>query len=592
MTNLDDYIKSHPVHNHDLSLSPLALQILNERYLLKDKDHQVIESPLEMYIRVAQTMALQEKTLKSQICWFNLFIKELVRQEWCVASPGLMNAGTKLQQLSACFILEIEDDLEDIFNTLKNAALIYKSGGGVGFYFGKLREKQALIASTNGVSSGIFSWLNLYDTAINSIAQGGKRRGAALGLLPINHPDILSWLEAKEEENQLTNFNLSVSIDDKFMRALEKNERIPLVSPLGYTTSSIPAKFLWDKLCKQAWENGEPGIFFVDRVNRDNANPHLGRINCPNPCSEFVNINYSSCNLASINLEKHLNFAKGIYHFDWHKFSQTIKIVQRFLDNMIAANELPLPQLQEISQKIRPQGLGFMGLARTLKALGLGYDTEKGRQWVEKMVRFLRVTAERSSQQLAQDRGVYPAWQGSLWEKEGKAIRNSCLLAIAPTGTIATLCNTSWGLEPDFAPIYRRNILEGQSFLEVDPQLIQALEKLDIDTPQLRQKIFEEGSIQNIKEIPPEIKQVFVYAKDISPEDHIRMQAVIQSHVDGACSKTINLPHHATVEDVDQALRLAHQLGLKGCTVYRDKSRQEQVLDNCSLNTSCPECQI
>ncbi|NMA01055.1 MAG: adenosylcobalamin-dependent ribonucleoside-diphosphate reductase [Clostridia bacterium] len=592
MTNLDEYIKTHRAHKKVLHLSPLAQQILEERYLLRDKEQKIIESPLEMYIRVAKTMALQEKTLKSQICWFNLFLTGLIRQEWCVASPGLMNAGTKLQQLSACFILEIEDNLEDIFNTLKNAALIYKSGGGVGFYFGKLREKEALIESTNGVSSGIFSWLKLYDTAINSIAQGGKRRGAALGLLPINHPDIFTWLEAKENEKQLTNFNLSVSIDDDFMKALHRDEEISLVSPLGYITSSVPARVLWDKLCSQAWKNGEPGIFFVDRANRDNANPHLGRINCSNPCGEFTNINYSSCNLASINLEKHLNFEKGTYRFDWQKFSRTIKIVQRFLDNMIDANELPLPQLQDIAQKTRPQGLGFMGLARTLKALGLGYHTERGRQWVNQMVQFLRKTAEEASIELASERGVYPAWRGSRWEKEGKALRNSCLLAIAPTGTIATLCNTSWGLEPDFAPIYRRNILGGQSFLEIDPQLIEAMKKLDIDTPELRQKIYEEGSIQNIKEFPPALKDVFVYARDIKLEDHIKMQAVIQTHVDGACSKTINLPHNATVEDVDKALKLAHQLGLKGCTVYRDKSRQEQVLDNCSLNTSCSECQV
>lgn len=592
MTTLDDYINNHTFHNQQLNFSPLVLKILEDRYLLKNKEQQVIESPLEMYVRVAKTMALQEKTLESQIYWFDSFFNGLFRQEWCVASPGLMNAGTKLQQLSACFILEIEDNLEDIFNTLKNAALIYKSGGGVGFYFGKLREKQALIKSTNGVSSGIFSWLKLYDTAINSIAQGGKRRGAALGLLPINHPDILNWLEAKKEENQLTNFNLSVSIDNDFMRALERDDHIPLESPLGYATSSIPAKLLWEKLCLHAWKNGEPGVFFVDRVNRDNANPQLGRINCPNPCSEFVNINYSSCNLASINLEKHLTFTNNAYHFDWNKFSLTIKTVQRFLDNMIDANELPLPELSHVAQQIRPQGLGFMGLARTLKALGLGYHTEKGRQWVNQLTLFFRTKAEEASQQLAIERGVYPAWQGSVWEKKGKAIRNSCLLAIAPTGTIATLCNTSWGLEPDFAPIYSRNILEGQNFIEIDPQLIKAMQNLDIDTPQLRQKIYEEGTIQNIKEFPQEIKEVFVYARDISAENHIKMQAAIQHHIDGACSKTINLPHNATVEDVDRAFRLAHQLGLKGCTVYRDRSRKEQVLDNCSLNSSCPECQI
>lgn len=591
MTYLEKYIKNI-LDTVTLDLSPLAQEILKERYLLKDSNRKINETPLEMYIRVAKYMALQEKCPKEQIFWFNKFIEGLVKQEWCVSSPGLMNSGTKLSQLSACFILEIEDNLEDIFTTLKNAALIYKSGGGVGFYFGKLREQDALINSTRGISSGNPSWLKLYDTAVNCVSQGGKRRGAALGLLPINHPDIEYWLQAKSKENLLTNFNLSVSITDEFMKALAEDKEIPLISPLGYVTKNISSRKLWKELCFNAWHKGEPGVFFVDRINQDNANPHLGKINCSNPCAEFVNINYSSCNLASINLEKHLNFNGGEVSFDWGKFRQTIITVQRFLDNMIDKNQLPLNELTETAQAIRPQGLGFMGLARVLKALKLGYHTEEARQWVDKMTTTLRQTAEEASVNLARERGVYPAWEGSIWQKKNKPIRNSCLLAIAPTGTIATLCNTSWGLEPEFAPIYMRHILNGQTFLEIDSQLLKVMEKLKIDSPQMREKILEAGSIQNIGRFPREIKDIFVYAKDISPVDHIKMQATIQKHVDGACSKTVNLPYNASIDDVDQAFRLAYKLGVKGCTVYRDKSREKQVLHNCKIDNSCPECQL
>jgi len=592
MTSLDRYIESYPWQSIKLTLSPMAQEILRQRYLLKDSRQGIIETPLEMYIRVAKHMASQEKSPLNQIFWFNKFIDGLVKQEWCVSSPGLMNSGTKLSQLSACFILEIEDNLENIFTTLKNAALIYKSGGGVGFFFGKLREQQAVIDSTKGVSSGIPSWLKLYDTAVNCVAQGGKRRGAALGLLPINHPDIEYWLEAKSQENLLTNFNLSVSITDDFMKALDADEKIPLISPRGYKVKSIAARILWEKLCYNAWHKGEPGVFFIDRINRDNANPHLGKINCSNPCAEFVNINYSSCNLASINLEKHL-FNNGNYTtFNWDKFRETIITVQRFLDNMIDANELPLKELTETAQTIRPQGLGFMGLARVLKALKLGYHSEAARQWTDHMADFLRKTAEEASSNLALERGVYPGWSGSTWQKKDKPIRNSCLLAIAPTGTIATLCSTSWGLEPEFAPIYLRKILDGKNFHEIDPQLLKIIQELNIDSPEIREKILASGSIQSLDEFPQKIKDVFVYAKDIHSLDHIKMQATIQQHVDGACSKTINLPNNASVIDVDQAFRLAFKYGLKGCTVYRDRSREKQVLHNCKMDNSCPECQI
>ncbi len=559
-------------------LSPLALKILEERYLLRDEERHVIETPYDMYRRVAKTMGRQEKTPGEQKYWTNRFLEGLLKLEWSPASPCLMNAGTPLQQLSACFVLDIDDSMEDIFTTLRDAALIYKTGGGVGFNFGKLREKGALVSTTKGYSSGTVAWLKVYDTAVEAIAQGGKRRGAALGVLPINHPDILAWIKAKAVDREITNFNLSVSITDEFISAVDRDEYFTLTSPLGYPVRQIPARELWNELCYQAWSTGEPGLFFIDRANRDNPNPHLGRIYGGNPCSEFLAVPNSSCNLASINLEKHLKKTNNRWEFDWEKFRTTIHTVVRFLDNMIDANVLPLPKLQEIARATRPIGLGFMGLARVLKALELGYHTGEGRSFAQAMARFLRKEAEAASQALAEERGVYPAWTGSLWQKKGVRLRHSNLLSIAPTGTIATLTNTSWSLEPEFAPVYQRRILGGKVFWEMDPQLEAKLKELNLDTPELREELKKKGSLQEIKEIPQEIKNVFVYALDIKPADHLKMQAVIQEYVDGAISKTINLPASTTVADVAEAYRLAYDLGLKGCTVYRQGTRLDQVL--------------
>lgn len=580
-------------------LSPLAIKILHERYLLRNQEGHVVETPGQMYLRVAETMGRQEKTPRERLFWTETFLEGLINQDWSPASPCLMNAGTPLQQLSACFILDIPDSMEDIFTTLKDAALIYKTGGGVGFHFGKLRERGALIRTTKGYSGGTAAWLKVYDTAIEAIAQGGKRRGAALGVLPINHPDILEWLKAKSLDREITNFNLSVSVNEEFMQALELDKEITLTSPLGYATGKIKARTIWDELTQQAWATGEPGLFFIDRANIDNPNPHLGRILGGNPCSEFLAIPGSSCNLASINLERHLKTdGKGQLEFAWDKFSSTIKTVVRFLDNMIAANRLPLSYLQDLAAATRPIGLGFMGLARVLKGLGLGYNTPEGLAWTERMALHLRNEVERASGELAWERGLYPAWQGSLWEKKQKPIRNSHLLSIAPTGTIATLTNTSWSLEPEFAPLYKRRILEGKVFWEIDPQLEAVISDLEIDSPALREEIAQRGSIQSLEVFPPHIRKVFVYAMDISPTDHLKMQAVVQKHVDGAISKTINLPSQATPSEVDQAFCLAYELGLKGCTVYRQGSRLDQVLSlttprqempSCR-NNSCPSC--
>lgn len=592
--SLKEYIEKLPLDNIKLNLSETSLKILHERYLIKNDLREVIESPIEMYIRVAQSMASIEKTNEEQIYWFNQFFYGMLNQDWSPSSPVLMNAGTCMAQLSACFILDIEDSMEDIFDKLKEAALIYKSGGGVGFNFANLREKGALIRSTKGYSAGVITWLKIYDTSINGIAQGGKRRGAALGVLPIWHPDIEEWLEVKKHENMVTNFNLSVAIDSSFMKKLASNELYDLVSPLGYIVKKIPAQELWHKLCYQTWSNGEPGLFFIDRVNQDNANPHLGTIKSGNPCSEFVNIPYSSCSLASINLEKHCSSINNNVSFDWNKFKLTIKTIQRFLDNMIDINNLPLKKIETVTQNIRPIGIGFMGLARTLKLLGLGYSTEEGRQWVGKMMACLRETAEEASMDLAQTRGVYPAWKNSLWYKQGKFIRNSCLLAIAPTGTIATLCNTSWGLEPDFAPAFTRTILEGKNFIEIDPLLDTALACRGLLTDEIKEQIFNKGSIQEISDIPQTMKNFYQYAYDLTPEEHLKMQAVIQKHVDGACSKTVNIPYNSTVDDVKNTFSLAYSLGLKGCTIYRDGSRSVQVLsikEKKSPKNSFPICE-
>lgn len=581
-------------------LSDLALKILKERYLLKGPSGEITETPGEMYLRVARTMGAQEKDPVLQERWTKIFYDTMASLDWSPSSPCLMNSGTPLQQLSACFVLDIEDSMEDIFSTLKNAALIYKTGGGVGFNFGKLREKGAMISTTKGVSGGIISWLKVYDTAIEAIAQGGKRRGAALGILPINHPDILDWIRAKAVDKEITNFNISVSIDDEFMNAVDNDLQIPLVSPLGYVTITISAKKLWEELTFQAWANGEPGLFFVDRANLDNPNPHLGRISGGNPCSEFLAIPNSSCNLASINLERHLSrTGEGSWNFDWVKFSKTIHIVVRFLDNMIDANKLPLSFLSDTALATRPIGLGFMGLARVLKTLSLGYNTQEGRIWAEEMAAFLKKEALSASLSLAEERGVYPAWKNSLWASKNLAVRNSNLLSIAPTGTIATLTNTSWSLEPEFAPLYQRRILNGKTFWEVDPQLQEVILRLGLDTQKIMEQLEIKGSIQDMPQFPPEVKKVFVYALDISPVDHLKMQASIQKHVDGAISKTVNLPENAAVKDVAETFLKAYRLGLKGCTVYRQGTRLDQVLSltssggeksSCSLGNSCPSC--
>lgn len=578
----------------------LVQKILEERYLLRDKTGQIMETPEQMFLRVAQTMGKQEKNKADRKKWTEIFLQGLLKREWSPSSPCLMNAGTSLQQLSACFILDIEDSMESIFSTLKDAALIYKTGGGVGFNFGKLREKGAIISTTGGYSSGTTAWLKVYDTAIEAIAQGGKRRGAALGLLPVDHPDIADWLKAKAVDREISNFNLSTAISDDFIAAVDKDAIYSLTSPTGIITATVPARELWQKLCYQAWSTGEPGLFFIDRANRDNPNPHLGRINGGNPCNEFLAIPDSSCNLASINLEKHLlpsKDAKKRQDFDWDKFRTTIYTVTRFLDNMIDANRLPLTRLQKTAQATRPIGLGFMGLARVLKALGLSYRQEEGRNWAEKMAKFLREETERSSRSLAGERGVYPAWPGSLWEKKGLRIRNSHLLSIAPTGTIATLTGTSWSLEPEFAPVYQRRVLGGKVFWEMDPQLEEEIRRMGLDTPYLRQHLERKGSIQELDQFSPAQKEIYVYALDIKPADHLKMQAVIQEHVDGAISKTVNLPADATVSDVAEAFRLAFDLQLKGCTVYRQGTRLNQVLSltstgekpGCTENF-CPSC--
>jgi len=576
----------------------LVQKILEERYLLRNKKGHIIETPDDMYFRVADTMGKQEKSPREQKKWTDLFLQGLLNHEWCPSSPCLMNAGTTLQQLSACFVLDIEDSMESIFVTLKDAALIYKTGGGVGFNFGKLREKGAIIGSTGGYSSGTTAWLKVYDTAIEAIAQGGKRRGAALGLLAIDHPDIEDWLKVKANDREINNFNLSAAITDDFMEAVDKDSIFNLTSPLGNIVRHIPARELWEKLCRQAWATGEPGLFFIDRANRDNPNPHLGRINGGNPCSEFLAIPDSSCNLASINLEKHLKpDSENRWSFDWDKFRETIHTVVRFLDNMIDANKLPLPRLENVALATRPIGLGFMGLARVLKALGLSYRQEDGRAWSGKMAHFLREEAQKASRSLAEERGVYSAWPGSLWAKRGIPIRNSHLLSIAPTGTIATLTGTSWSLEPEFAPIYQRRILGGKVFWEMDPQLQAELKRIGLDSPRLRDELERRGSIQEMDQFTPAQKEVFVYALDIKPSDHLKMQAVIQKHVDGAISKTVNLPAQATVSEVAEAFRLAYDLELKGCTVYRQGTRLNQVLSltmdgekqGCS-GSSCPNC--
>ncbi|MEN2984775.1 MAG: vitamin B12-dependent ribonucleotide reductase [Dictyoglomaceae bacterium] len=564
-----------------LELTHQALLVLEKRYLKKNEKKEVIETPEEMFERVAETIAKVDILYnpKANIEEIKeVFYNMMISLEFLPNSPTLMNAGRSLGQLSACFVLPIEDSLISIFDTLKYAALIHQSGGGTGFSFSKLRPKGDIVRTTGGIASGPVSFMKVYDSATETIKQGGVRRGANMGILRVDHPDIIEFIKVKDEEGILSNFNISVAVTDDFMEKVLKDEEYELINPRNKeVVKKLKAREVFDLIVKQAWKNGEPGIIFIDEINRKNPTPEIGEIESTNPCGEQPLLPFESCNLGSINLSKMVKEKNGEYEIDWDKLKKTVYNAVHFLDNVIDANYYPLKEIEEITKANRKIGLGVMGFHDLLIKLKIPYNSYEGRNIAEEIMKFILEKAREESQRLAEERGVFPNWDKSIYKNLNLKLRNATLTTIAPTGSISIIANCSSGIEPIFALAYRRKISLGE-WLEIHPLFKDYLEKNNLYSDSLIQRVIEKGSIQEIDDIPDSAKKIFVTALDISPEDHLLMQASFQKYVDNAVSKTVNLRNSATEEDVKKIYLLAYELKLKGVTVYRDKSRTTQVL--------------
>ena len=563
-------------------LTDNASVVLERRYLSKDRDGQVVEDPDSLFHRVAQNLSQAELNYGAseaeRQAVEDKFYEAMRHLEVLPNSPTLMNAGRELQQLSACFVLPVSDSLEAIFDEVKQTALIHKSGGGTGFSFSRLRPEGDIVGSTGGVASGPVSFIRAFDTATDVVKQGGTRRGANMGILNVNHPDILKFIKSKEDGRQLNNFNISVAVTEEFMKKANEGQEFDLINPrTGKVTGALNAKDVFDLMTQLAWKTGDPGLIFLDRINKDNPNPHLGAIESTNPCGEQPLLPYESCNLASINLARMVTYADGDVSIDWERLDEIVDITVHLLDNVIDMNNYPIPEIAEMSRKTRRIGLGIMGFADLLVQLGIRYDSEEGLQVARDVMGHIQERSFRASTALAETRGTFPAWDGSIYSRTGLKMRNSAPTTIAPTGTISIIAGASSGIEPLFALSYVRNVMDNTKLVEGYTYFEAVAKNEGFYSDELMERLAEKGSLETL-DVPQWVKEVFRTSHDIDPEWHVKMQGAIQQHTDNSVSKTINFPHNATVEDVAEAYMLAYELGLKGITVYRDGSKAGQVL--------------